>query len=188
MMISIIFLSLGSCGSSSDTARPSSENGPFVDPPSPQSPSKPALLEEAERIERIMGKDENDDGVRDDIEAYIKNKFVESKDIQKLGRAYYMNISLLMLTPKDKESVLNSINSIVQIQNCLNYKLEDYQLDITNSYERTRHLLYEILDTDERIEAYIKANATLSGSFIHVGSNKDKPEDSCKKLQLLLYM
>lgn len=110
----------------------------------------------------IQGVDADADGVRDDVERNISMHYVNNP----LARAYSyivaMNYQAMIENSANKQTQLQSISQLIQMEDCLDKLLPD------EAVKGSDLVLPWVLDTYQRSYAYIDARGLLGGEALPV--------------------
>lgn len=115
---------------------------------------------------KLTGTDKNKNDIRDDIEQYIDETYGEAPRDWLLQRQYARAYQRLLAYSNDKTSTLDAIEELFAAEACADVFDDDYR-------DKRNELKARILDTDERLDAYIAANVHASGQvFTPPGPSK----------------
>jgi len=173
-------LSLTACGggnSNSNNPPPDNNNPqpqpPPITPPTNQEPDS-ALAEALRELEKsgaipvldrsgtIQGVDDNNDGVRDDIEEYIES-LPDTPEQKSALRQMYKALSSAMLSGTGVDSPTETSDASRKIANAVNCLAEKYPDDY---YDKMNDIRKNTINTKIRFNAYAEYNEKLSGSIL----------------------
>ncbi|MDR1614892.1 MAG: hypothetical protein LBS26_04900 [Campylobacteraceae bacterium] len=187
-LILIFLLTLTSCSdnktssSSATTGSGGYQGGETVDgytlPPMPPKTQNDATL---------LGIDTNNNGIRDDVEIYIYNRFqgyTNSKVEREIAMQYAKTATQLIQSPEtayeDKKHEIED-----RALDCKWYYYDTYLKNVTYSEGLKYRMEHDVLDdrlddaifnTKDRLKAYFKYNASMSG---HVFSDRIAVKEAC---------
>ena len=119
------------------------------------------VLQERQNSNVIAGADIDNDGIWDDIQIYIEQKYSDSEKTRAAARQFAKSLQNTMLDFKDKEkSILNTKDRYLAI-NCFADVNEKY-------YIISADIEAELVNTDARILAYLEASNHLGGLIFEV--------------------
>src|SRR3989338_613109 len=106
----------------------------------------------------LLGTDKNRDGLRDDVEAYVENKYGKDKKIFLIVRELSKAIQNKVFSPENVDSI-----QVSKTMYCLHHFIErDHQRGL----EILQDVQAAIFNTYPRIRAYAKYNARLNGKIL----------------------
>lgn len=120
--------------------------------------AKPGRVAASENDTDLLGKDEDEDGVRDDLQAYVSTVSKDPKIIRALHHKAKVDTQLLLSDPEDQASIKNAMQAQFGAWTCLNR-------DIRNRKDRTqmsRRLGLHLLNTEQRAIAMRKVNLAMA--------------------------
>ena len=120
----------------------------------------------------IEGIDSDGDGVRDDVQRYIKLTYSDAPTQQALVQ-YAKAQQVMMLASTSKEQAIANATAIVKSIECLSSVHSD---DFTEVMQATR---LQLLNTEARVRAYITANSQASGAVFAV-TDSEESASSCR--------
>jgi len=134
----------------------------------------------------IEGLDLNSNGIRDDVESYINEKYKNDPFQQKLFLEASKTIQKILTLPKDssidKRVALD--NRLINIYTCRDYML--YKLDVKDiEKELEEKIIFKskVLNTNKRLRAYIDHKKALPLYEENIKSkNVDDERISCERL------
>lgn len=123
----------------------------------------------------IVSPDENENGIRDDVDTYIDEKYdgEEEQAVRQLAVAITEKTALAA-EGRSEEKILSSARESFDAIDCIHNRMEDIQA-AHNAVLETRA---QILNTYRRSEAAEKASAVLGG---HVFEGAERGEKVCKQ-------
>lgn len=113
----------------------------------------------------VTGQDNNNDGVRDDIESKIRTQYPAVE--QKLALASARALQQMILMPEkksDQVAVYNIGAHLLDVQSCYNKLIGFEQMDHAD-----KDITHMTLNNNLRMDAYLKANSLLSGGAYNYG-------------------
>jgi hypothetical protein len=188
-IILTIVLSLTSCSSNdNNNSKTTYHGGETIDgytlPPMPNSKTND---------ETLLGTDTNDNGIRDDVEIYIYNRFqgyVNSKVEREIAKQWARRAQQTLISPEtayeDKKYELTD-----KVLSCQFYYYNTYLQNIKGfanreSY-RSKHDIYDpefkdiIYNTKDRLKTFFRYNKSMSGhvfkDYPHIKENCDFDPD-----------
>ena len=122
----------------------------------------------------VLGADKNGDGVRDDVESYIRKTYSSSG--QARLRAALLEVArsaqaLLHAAENESPKMAKYVKAYLGARNCV------YSLFSEKAVDYLLALHGEIFNTPQRFELYLKASKTFNGQLYRV---PDNPADVCK--------
>ncbi len=139
--------------------------------------------------ETLLGVDVNDNGVRDDVEIYIYERFKEGANY-KIDRAIamqYAKATQIIISDDPEHAYENRTYKVMHDAiDCQWYYFDEQLKDVTDHFKRGKyrydHKIFDdetkdrIFDTKERLDAYFKYNDSLSG---HVYDSRPTVKEKC---------
>lgn len=159
LMAAALSLALAGCG------------GKAPDPAKPEPTAQEKLVEletsgaipQLERLPMIEGIDINGDGVRDDIEQYIEQKYNDSaqrKAAMQTARVYQQ---MLLVDVRDAMALDGAIEASARAVNCARNVFAGPE-GFEQRYRMSRELEAMTSNTKERLQAYLAFNRAASGT------------------------
>jgi hypothetical protein len=107
----------------------------------------------------LEGVDVNDNGIRDDIERWIALTYPNSEKIRQALIQNYYPLQNIMIHARagDRDAVYNDMTALQRSSECLHYILPD------EAYLLMRELKAVVVNTDERVYAYLDSSRILGG-------------------------
>lgn len=105
----------------------------------------------------LEGIDSDKDGVRDDIQRYIATEYPHSEKTRRVLTDMAKANQEFLLSADDKDKVLEATKEQSKQVSCIFY------IDPQKAYQMQKELTAEILNTEERVRTWIKADAHLGG-------------------------
>ena len=127
---------------------------------------------ERDQSESLEGTDEDENGVRDDIDAYIESAAPDSERTRAAMRQVAKTLQDLMLAQHDKEAAVEAAIRMNRGIECL------LGLEAKRGYEMLSELEARSFNTKQRARAYAKANGHLGGEYFR-GTPRSKRLNSC---------
>ena len=151
----------------------------YILPPEPDSKINNSTL---------LGIDSNNNGVRDDVERYIiKTYSNENKIATEIGFQMAKAFNIVIENPSNTEETMKALDAA---QDCESYFLtysklfkEDFYLDNRISSKLFRSM---ILNTEERIKAYLTYDKALSGGVYSSTKIKDMKKNCSFDVERML--
>ncbi len=128
------------------------------------------LLSLASCGEPVAGVDEDEDGIRDDVQEFINKKYKDKK-VKAAVVQYAKNFQKTITESESKELSLENSKNGFRALNCL-----IYVTSINETAQISREMRAEILNTRERLEANSMVNEHLNGS---ITSSAKETKESC---------
>ena len=156
IILILIILTLTSCESNDNNENPTkvSQAIKLAD----QSGAYPKL----DRSKSVAGPDNNNNGVRDDIDNYIDSLSDSTEQKQALSQVSSAIINAMLVDTSDQNALVNALKQIANASACLHSK---YETSIASSKNSEMEKL--IVNTKERFIAYESFSSAASGhSFI----------------------
>ena len=131
----------------------------------------------------IKGLDQNDNGIRDDVEYFVKNKY-KNNDFQKetfLKAAKTMQ-TIITLPKNTKTSVRQQLDhDLINLYTCRDYILYKIESDeIDKEMEAKTLFKAKVLNTKARLRAYINHKKLLPSKFDELSDNQlEKEKNVC---------
>ncbi|MGP1561335.1 MAG: hypothetical protein ACTTIC_04515 [Helicobacteraceae bacterium] len=116
-----------------------------------------------DRTDTIMGIDKNANGVRDDIESYIKANFTEPKKQKALMQYAKSFQEALLIDPSDKNKARAAAHKEDRGAACVWRTLGTTYDDPNNGYVINRKIRAYTTNTKARLKAYLDYDKALSG-------------------------
>ncbi len=110
----------------------------------------------------LEGIDSDNDGVRDDIQRYIAIEYPDSEKIRRVLTDKAKADQAFILNADDREKVLEANTEQGKAIDCLWY------IDPETASTNYKKLKAQVLNTEERIRAWIKADSQLGGMTFSV--------------------
>lgn len=134
---------------------------------------------DTQREDSLSGKDLNANGVRDDVEAYVEQKFHDDPFQKALFMEAAQKIQKIITLPKDSDDQthLKLDKELLSLYTCRDYIL--YREDEQNiDQELLNKTLFKarVLNTEERLNAYIEHKKRLPLNFSDLSSEQLREE------------
>ena len=110
----------------------------------------------------VEGIDSDNDGVRDDIQRYIAIEYQDSEKTRRVLTDMAKADQEFLVNADDKNKVLEATATQSKQNSCAFY------IDPDEAHQKLKKLKAEILNTEERIRAWIKADSHLGGMAFSV--------------------
>lgn len=125
------------------------------------SPARPAITNESYDPAELLGKDDNKDGIRDEVEAYIET--LEMSDLQRESARYTAKVlqDTVLIDLTDDAALQKSSEQLMGSIGCMALRFSSP--DDTESLIES--LDVETFNTPERFDAYMNYNAAQDGSI-----------------------
>lgn len=135
---------------------------------------EPSAEKQSVYSEGIVGPDENENGIRDDVDEYIDAKYDGEREraVRQFAKATTEKIALAA-EGKSEEKVLDSVREGFDAIECIHHKIEDVEA----ASEAVLGTRARILNTYERSEAAEKVSGIAGG---HVFERTGDEEKVCK--------
>ncbi len=125
-------------------------------------------LPKLERTNTVEGIDADKNGIRDDIDAYIKKTYV-SEEQQKAVNQYAKSLQASLLVDKDNKIAVKAVtNSKARAISCISMKVPDGKSP--NSDRVVREILSITTNTKQRLLEYVALDKALDGTVISLPS------------------
>jgi hypothetical protein len=136
---------------------------------------------DTQRDDTLSGKDLNDNGVRDDVEEYVKQKFHKDPFQEALFMEAAKRIQEIITLPADTSDAvhLELDKALLSLYTCRDYIL--YREDEEHiDQEMLNKTLFKakVLNTEERLSAYIEHKKKLPLDFSDLSAQQLKKEKS----------
>lgn len=112
-------------------------------------PASPPTIAE-DTSDSLLGIDANGDGIRDDIEAYIQNRFPNSARAREVSRGYAKGLQGALAAHDDPEGAVAAAEAKHRAFWCGDTIIEDELDEITKELEK------RTFNTEDRARAYLK--------------------------------
>ena len=123
----------------------------------------------------VAGIDSDGDGIRDDIQRWINEKYADKPRTKMAIKQLAMSKQLDLISVSDKAQSIIAGRKMLDDLDCLSYVVGNEQLDNIN-----REIKYKMLNTKDRQYAEIKANANFSGLSIPVRYKEEDKKARCE--------
>ena len=125
-------------------------------------------LPELERTDTAEGIDADKNGIRDDIDAYIKKTYA-SEEQQKAVNQYAKSLQASLLVDKDNKIAVKAVtNSKARAISCISMKVPDGKSP--NGDRVVREILSITTNTKQRLLEYVALDKALDGTVISLPS------------------
>jgi len=159
----MMLLSLAGCGGGSSSGSSSDEES-LNDQETPEEPETntsnlpPDPGPEGDAT--LEGIDSDDDGVRDDVQIAIYERYSddETKRDALEQNAKALQEAIVAVAAEDSGAINQAAESVIDAVDCLHLRVSDPVSEIG-------FIEHEVVDTSERSKAYIKFNDSLNGRF-----------------------
>ncbi|MBF0288622.1 MAG: Ig-like domain-containing protein [SAR324 cluster bacterium] len=155
-IIGILF-SIPSCGGGGDNGESKSSTTSDTSTDLPPDPGEVGK-------QTIEGVDSDNDGVRDDIQRYIAMNYSD-EPTQNALTEYAKQQQTMLLSSQSEEGVLNATNELMETIDSL------FSIDSDSAGKKAYDIRSNFMNTKERVEAYLKAEALLSGKTFLLEEN-----------------
>jgi hypothetical protein len=115
----------------------------------------------------LLGIDSDSDGVRDDIQRYIYFAYPDNEKVRVALSHIAIEYQKLLLQPDNREAASMHANKMARHGECLFYIMGEQSGDVRSALQA------EIMNTEERILAYINHIESLAGTVISGAHMKD---------------
>ncbi|SMN01704.1 hypothetical protein SPONN_2781 [uncultured Candidatus Thioglobus sp.] len=157
LILGFVLMFLTACGGSNGGGNSNNDGGDNLNlPPDPGEAGKLT----------IEGIDSDNDGVRDDIQRYIAITYPASESIRRVLTDMAKANQDFIFNADDKDKVLEADLERDKQIDCF------YYLDSEGAYKKSKKIKAELLNTEERTRAYIKADSYLGGMSFRLPSDK----------------
>lgn len=136
---------------------------------------------DTQRDDTLSGKDLNDNGVRDDVEEYVKQKFHKDPFQEALFMEAAKRIQQIITLPKEtsEEMHLELDKELLSLYTCRDYILyRENEENIDQEMLNKTLFKAKVLNTEERLSAYIEHKKKLPMDFTDLSSQQLKKEKS----------
>lgn len=129
-----------------------------------------------------LGVDSDGNGVRDDVQRYIVEKYDESEYKQLALFQYAVALQLMLSDAENKEKTIDNSNQLAVALLCVEYVWGSDTFYMI--YKKDIHELNaKMFNTKERVAVWFKANSELSGTVTTVtDSTREELKKSCEFL------
>ena len=142
---------------------------------------------DTQRENTLLGRDIDNNGIRDDVEAYIETKFGADPFQKALFREAARKIQKIITLPRESsvEEHLALDKELLRLYTCRDYILyRDNEENIEQEMLNKTLFKAKVLNTEERLMAYIEHKKKLPFAFEDLDSNELRIE---KKACLAIY-
>lgn len=119
----------------------------------------------AQLISEIRGADQNQDGIRDDVEHWIVERYGEVSSHRKALLQLAADYQSVLLTAGDRQKSRNSLIRLSESLGCVRYELK------SNAEEAIVRFKAVVLDTDVRVRVWLKAYERLKETGVAAESH-----------------
>lgn len=158
ILITTIVIGIVGCGSGKETNNSSTNSSLPVDPG------------EAGKV-TLEGIDSDEDGVRDDVQISIVNRYQDDAAMQKILIQQALTLQDALITGASGDA-----NAMSEIAHEMNRAASCMVVKSSNPSEDIRFLEFHVINTQARTDAYLRFNAEMDGQFFGIGSDKNVSE------------
>lgn len=162
-----MMLILSSCGGGDDdngSSNSSSQSSPATNQPTPSTPT-PSTSEIQEDLSTgLKGTDTNANGIRDDIDKLIAQKFSYTPEVKHAGEQKARALQQFMETTT-KEDALRAAEQLMRSTSCVFKVLSDPVGDYDKRQALSREIEAWTANTKERLSKYLKSNELVGGAY-----------------------
>lgn len=112
--------------------------------------------------------DSTEANIRDDIREYIQGEFPPGSDELKAVEQYAASKQAELDVVDEKEAALDAVRAAFRSQSCMNYVL-----GVEHAHELAMELRARLLNTPERVDAYLRIEKHLGGEMFMLPPAKD---------------
>lgn len=166
---SFCLIALSACGGESDSSTPQDEKITTKEQVF-QKLEDEGKLPKLERTDSILGIDQDQNGIRDDIDSYIKEKYTD--ELQKKAVQQFARVSQLKLAVnlEDEVALQESSNEADRATTCVYERFNnDPNIDASEVIDEIGSITR---NTKKRLQAYYKYSDALDG-FVFTISQRD---------------
>lgn len=167
-MVSVLVFSMSACGGSDEPQTGLVEGRideakPFTVQQALASLEANGSLPKLDRTDALLGIDSNEDGVRDDLAAYIDSlpdTEVQKKALRQMTKA--INSAISVGSSADQNAARAVVDAISVATSCIFLRYADEQV----AYYKPRLMQKLMVNTRARYDAYLQFNRSMSGIVI----------------------
>jgi hypothetical protein len=185
----IVILTLTSCSSNSNSKTNSSSSDLYHGGETVDGYTLPPMPNPTQNDKTLLGIDTNTNGIRDDVEIYIYNRFqgyTNSKVEREIAKQWARTATRLIQNPESayEDKKYELVNRVLD---CETYYHDKFLVNLDfNGWLKysIEHKVFNsefedtLFNTKERIRAYIKFNGSLGG-HVYPSRPIDKVKESC---------